>query len=128
MPKDKVIESGGVDEYIAASPENVQAKLKQIQSVIREIAPEAIETVSYFGIPGYAYEGYDYNGMFVWFSHKGSDVRVHLRPPVIDDHKAELKGLSTTKGIVSFPYDKELPLELIKELIVASLKVMKDTR
>jgi len=125
MAKDKIIISGGVDEYIASCPVEAQPNLQKIRSAVKEIAPDAVETTSYFGIAGYAYEGHDYNGMFVWFSYKGSDVRLHLRPPVIDDHKAQLKGISTTKSIVSFPNDTALPLKLIKELVEASLKVMR---
>jgi hypothetical protein len=30
--------------------------------------------------------------MFAWFSFKKPDVRLHLRPPVIEEHKRELGG------------------------------------
>lgn len=120
----KAIVPGGVDEYIASCPAEVQANLKHVRSVIREVAPDAVETVSYFQFPGYSYEGYDYNGMFVWFSYKKPYIRLHLRPPVIQDHKEELKGCPTTKGIVSFPEQTEIPAALIKELVTASLQVM----
>ena len=66
----KMVVPGGAEEYISECPKEIQAKLKLIRSAILEIAPDAIETVSYFGIPGYCYEGYDYNGMFAWFSYK----------------------------------------------------------
>lgn len=81
-----------MDEYIAGCPKEVQGKLKKIRAAIREVAPGSTETVSYFHIPGYSYEGYDYSGMFAWFSFKKPDVRLHLRPPVIEDHKKELVG------------------------------------
>lgn len=121
----KSIVPGGVDEYISECPENVQAKLKEIRSLILEVAPDAAETVSYFQFPGYFYEGYDYNGMFVWFSYKKPYVRLHLRPPVIDDNKEALANYSTTKAIVSFPEEAKLPSELVKKLVAASLNVMK---
>ena len=120
------IEPGGVDEYIAKCPKEVQGKLKKIRAAIREVAPGSTETVSYFQIPGYSYEGYDYHGMFVWFSFRKPDMRLHLRPPVIDEHKRELAGYATTKAIVGFPADKELPIALVKKLVKASLKTMKD--
>jgi uncharacterized protein YdhG (YjbR/CyaY superfamily) len=125
--KSDAVEPGGVDEYIETSSKEVQVKLQQIRAAIREVAPGSTETVSYFQIPGYSYEGYDYNGMFVWFSYKKSDVRLHVRPPVIQDNKKELAGYATTKAIVSFPVDKEVPLALVKKLVKASIKVMKDT-
>ena len=36
-----------IDEYISGFPEDVRQILTQIQSVIRESAPEAVEKISY---------------------------------------------------------------------------------
>lgn len=116
----------GVDQYIANAPEKVQEKLKQLRATIQRAAPGAMERTDYFEMPGYSYEGYDYDGMFVWFSFKKPYIRLHLRPPVIQDHKEELAGCSTTKAIVSFPADKEISTALVKKLVKASLKSMKD--
>jgi uncharacterized protein YdhG (YjbR/CyaY superfamily) len=124
--KSNSLEPGGVEEYIAGCPKEAQAKLRKIRAAIRQVAPGATETVSYFDMPGYSYEGYDYSGMFAWFSYKKPNVRLHVRPPVIENHKAELAGYATTKAIVSFPADKEVPIALIKKLVRASLKAMKD--
>ncbi len=123
-PKD--LGARGVDKYIAGTPKHVQAKLAEIRATIREAAPGATERTDYFQIPGYSYDGYDYDGMFVWFSFKEPHVRLHLRPPVIQEHKSQLAGCRTTKGIVSFPIDKAISMPLVKKLVKASLKVMKD--
>lgn len=84
-----------------------------------------METVSYFEMPGYFYEGYNYNGMFAWFSYKKPYVRLHVIPPVIADHKEGLTGYKTTKSIVSFPVDEDIPTALLKKLVKASVCVMK---
>ncbi len=115
-----------VDEYIAACPKDVQARLKKIRAAIREVTPGATERTDYFQMPGYSYAGYDYDGMFVWFSFKKPYVRLHVRPPVIQEHKKELAGYPTTKAIVSFPANKEISMALLKKLVKASLKVMKN--
>ena len=119
-----------VDEYIASAPKQVQDKLKEIRTAIQKAAPGATERTDYFQMPGYSYDGkgYDYDGMFAWFSFKGPSVRLHVRPPVIQDHKKELAGCATTKAIVSFPADREISIALVKKLVQASLKVMKDKR
>jgi uncharacterized protein YdhG (YjbR/CyaY superfamily) len=122
------IEPGGVAEYIAAQPKEIQKRLKEIRGAIREAAPGSAETVSYFQMPGYFYRGYDYNGMFAWFSFKKPAVRLHVRPPVIDDHKEELAAYATTKAIVSFPADERIPAQLVKKLVKASIKTMKDKK
>ena len=74
----KILNPIDVDAYIASAPEEAHSKLREIRTVIREVAPDAYERTDYFQIPGYSYEGYDYNGMFVWFSFKKSkwDSRV----------------------------------------------------
>jgi uncharacterized protein YdhG (YjbR/CyaY superfamily) len=114
-----------VDEYIAASPEEVRGKLNDMRAAVQGAAPGAIETVSYFEMPGYCYEGYDYNGMFAWFSFKAPHIRLHVRPPVLEDHAKDLEGYATTKAIVSFPMGKAIPKTLVRKLVKASIRVMK---
>src|SRR5688572_4639580 len=106
-----------VDEYIEKCPKEARDKLKRIRAAIREVAPDATERTDYFQMPGYSYEGYDYNGMFAWFSFKKPYVRLHVRPPVIEDHKKELASYTTTKAIVSFPVEKEIPTMLVRKLV-----------
>jgi uncharacterized protein YdhG (YjbR/CyaY superfamily) len=121
----KVIVPGGVEEYIMDYPKEVQEKLMTMRSAIRKVAPDAIETVSYFGIPGYSYEGYDYNGMFAWFSYKKPYIRLHVRPPVAENHIKELAGCKITTGIIGFPEINEVSAALITKLVKASLNEMK---
>lgn len=115
-----------VDKYIAKAPKTVQGKLREIRAAIREAAPGATERTDYFEWPGYSYEGYDYDGMFAWFTFKEPYVRLHVRPPVIQDHKKELSVFFTTKAIVGFATDRVLSRALVKRLVKASIKVMKD--
>jgi uncharacterized protein YdhG (YjbR/CyaY superfamily) len=121
----KTIIPGGVDEYIKNCPEEVRDALEEIRAAIRALTPGAIETVSYFQFPGYSYEGYDYNGMFVWFSYKEPYIRLHVRPPVIKNHAEELKGYPSSTGIVNFPMNEKIPIVTVKKLVKASLAVMK---
>jgi uncharacterized protein YdhG (YjbR/CyaY superfamily) len=117
-----------VDEYISKCPKEAQDNLAKIRAAIQAAAPGATERTDYFQMPGYSYPGFDYDGMFVWFSLKKPYVRLHVRPPVIQDHGKELEGYPTTKAIVSFPMETRLPLTLVKKLVKASLKVMKDNK
>ena len=128
MAKDKVIVPGGIDEYIENHPSDVQIKLKEIRSAIEDVSSGAVQTVSYFQIPGYSYPGYDYNGMFAWFSFKKPFIRLHVRPPVLESHNDELKNFTRTNAILSFPMNEKLPLELIKKLVKDSIQIMRDKR
>lgn len=125
--KSNDIVPGGVDEYIAGCPEGVRAKLKDIRAAIEEAAPDSTETVSYFQMPGYFYEGYDYNGMFAWFSFKAPYIRLHVRPPALEDNRRGTGKYATTKAIISFPADGAIPKALVKKLVKASIKIMKQS-
>ncbi len=124
----KKIVPGGVDEYIAACPSEVQSKLNAIRDAIKKVVPDAVETVSYFKFPGYGYpdQGYDYSGMFAWFSYKKPYVRLHVRPPVVADYKSEYKeNYVLNVGAVSIPEQEAISPSLVKKMVEASLDVMK---
>jgi len=116
----------GVDAYIAACPKEAQAGLAQIRAAIQAAAPAATERTDYFHMPGYSYPGFDYDGMFAWFSFRKLHIRLHVRPPVLQEHAKKLAGYPTTKAIVSFPLSKPVPVALVKSLVKASVRVMKE--
>src|SRR5271168_4312632 len=119
--------SSGVDEYIARCPKGAQGDLAQIRAAIRAAAPGATERTDYFQMPGYSHPGLDYyDGMFAWFSFKKQHVRLHVPPSVIQEHRKELAGYAATKAIVSFPMGKPVPMTLVKKLVKASLKAMRN--
>jgi uncharacterized protein YdhG (YjbR/CyaY superfamily) len=116
-----------VEKYIAKAPAAVQGKLRTIRAAIRAAAPGSTERTDYFQWPGYSLEGdYDYEGMFAWFSFKEPLVRLHVRPPVIQDHAKELEGFVKTKAVVGFPAERAMPVALVRRLVRASIKVMRN--
>jgi len=122
----RTIKPGGVEQYIANCPKEIRGKLRDLRLAIRDVAPASVETVSYFDMPGYSYEGYEYNGMFAWFNFKAPYVRLHVRPVALQLYKKELKTYVKTKAIVSFPVDEPIPRGLVKKLVKSSLKAMMD--
>jgi uncharacterized protein YdhG (YjbR/CyaY superfamily) len=116
----------GVHGYIAKCPKEAQGDLMKLRAAIRAAAPGATERTDYFQMPGYSYPGFDYDGMFAWFSFKKPYLRLHVRPPVIQQHSKELAGYPATKAIVSFPMDKPIPTTLVKKLVKGSIQAMKD--
>ncbi len=120
--------ASGVDGYTASCPEVAQAGLAKIRAAIQAAAPRATERTDYFQMPGYSYPGFDYDGMFAWFSFRKAHIRLHVRPPVLQDHGKEVRGYPVTKAIVSFPISKPIPVALVKKLVKASVKVMKDKK
>jgi uncharacterized protein YdhG (YjbR/CyaY superfamily) len=106
-----------VDGYIRAAPKEVQGRLREVRAAIREAAPLAHESISY----GMAY--YDYKGRLAWFGYHTGHIGLYLRPPVIEEHREDLKGYVTTKSAVHLPLDKGIPVLLIKKLVRARVKM-----
>jgi uncharacterized protein YdhG (YjbR/CyaY superfamily) len=104
-----------VDAYIKAAPKEARAKLLEVRRIIKATAPEAVEGISY-RIPYY-----NFHGALVWFAAFKNHIGIFLRPPVIAEHKRELKGYETTKSAVHFSMNKPIPAELIRRLIKARI-------
>src|SRR5208283_3098967 len=106
-----------VDAYISAAPKEVQDKLREVRAAIREAAPAASESISY-RIPYY-----EYRGRLAWFGIQKAHIGFYVRPPVVDEHKIELDGYETTKSAVRLPLDRKIPVQLIKKLVKARMKI-----
>jgi uncharacterized protein YdhG (YjbR/CyaY superfamily) len=105
-----------VDAYIAASPKEVQDKLKEVRAAIREASPTAVESISY------RMPYYNYKGRLAWFGLQKSHIGLYLRPPVVEEHKNELSGYETTKSAVHIPLDEKIPIALNKKLVKARMR------
>ncbi len=104
-----------VDAYIARAPKEVQGKLRQVRAAIRQVAPDAVESISYM-MPSYD------KGKIAWFANMRSHIGLYLRPPIIAEHKKDLAGYTTTKSAVHLSLDKKIPILLIKKLVKARMK------
>ncbi|RKQ42654.1 uncharacterized protein YdhG (YjbR/CyaY superfamily) [Roseivirga pacifica] len=99
------------DEYIVAFPAEVQKKLIELRTAIREEAPKAEETISYM-IPTFKY-----NGALVHFAAYKKHIGFYPAPSGIAVYEEELKPYKYAKGSVQFPLNKPLPIELIKRIV-----------
>ena len=105
-----------VDAYIQAARGVARNKLQEVRNAIREVAPQARESISY-RIPYY-----DYKGRLAWFGLFTNHIGLYIRPPIIQEHKRELRGYVTTKSAVHLPLDREIPVPLIQMLVKASMR------
>ncbi len=53
---------------------------------------------------------------------QSNHIGLYLRPPIIEENKAELAGYTTTKSAVHLPLDRETPVPLIKKLVKVALE------
>jgi uncharacterized protein YdhG (YjbR/CyaY superfamily) len=105
-----------VDSYISAAPKGLQGKLRKIRAVVKATAPEATERINY-QIPAY-----EYMGPLVFFGLQKKHIGLYLRPPLVENHKAELKRYGTTKSAIHLPLDEDIPVQLIRKLVRAAMK------
>lgn len=101
-----------IDEYIAAFPKEVQKTLQEIRGVIRETAPDAVETISY-DMPTFNLNG----SYLIYFA--GWKKHVALYPvtgKISEALSSELSTYKGTKGSVHFPLNKPIPLDLIRKI------------
>ena len=105
-----------VDEYIASCPKEHQAKLQELREIIKSVAPDSKEKISY-GMPFY-----EYKGRLAYFQLWKKHIGLYALPPTIEDHKEELKNYITTKSSIHLSLDKKLPVSLIKKLVRVGMK------
>lgn len=101
-----------VDLYIGTFPPEVQERLNNIRQLIKNIAPEAIESISY-GMPAYKVKGKP----LVYFAGYKNHIGLYATPSGHEAFKKELSLFKQGKGSVQFPLNKPLPYELIGKII-----------
>lgn len=101
-----------VDKYISNFSDDVQEKLKQIRSIIKDVAPEAVESFSY-GMPAYKTNG----KALVYFAGYKNHIGFYATPTGHQEFTLELANYKQGKGSVQFPIKQELPVELITRIV-----------
>ena len=107
-----------IDEYISASPKDVQSILEKIRRTIRKAAPEAVEAISY-QIPTFRLNGKSLIHFAAFKNH------IALFPPAPAAFKKEVSPYAGPKGNLKFPLDKPIPLDLVKRIVLFRTKAHK---
>ena len=108
-----------VDAYIRLYPSSVQSLLLQMRALIRETAPDAIESISY-GMPAYKLN----KKPMVYFGGYEKHIGFYATPNTHEQFASKLIGYKQGKGSVQFPLDKPLPIALIKAMIRFRVKTL----
>lgn len=107
-----------IDEYIAGFTPDIKNILEKIRSTIKNVVPDAEETISY-GIPTF-----NRNGTYlVYFAAYKKHIGFYPVPSTIDKIDKQFASYNTSgKGTLKFPLDKPLPFDLIIKLIEFMVK------
>jgi uncharacterized protein YdhG (YjbR/CyaY superfamily) len=101
-----------VDEYIAAQPEAVRAKLEQVRAAIRKAVPDAVEGIGY-RMPGYKLYGKPMLYFAGFKEHYSLFAASGTFFAALED---ELRGYELRKGTVQFPLTQPVPVKLISRI------------
>lgn len=99
-----------VEEYFSWFSPEIQAKLQQIRDTLRAALPEAKEVISYH-MPAFKT-----TEVLVYYAAAKSHLGYYPTNSGVEEFKKELAEYVTSKGAIQFPYDRELPFELIAQI------------
>jgi len=106
-----------IDSYIAAAPPEAQGMLRELRRIVKSLAPEAEETISY-QIPTFKLNGSNLVHFAAFKNH------VSLYPAsstFLDAYASELKPYQTGKGTIRFPIGTPVPVALVEKLVKARI-------
>jgi len=100
-----------IDEYISSFPKEDQLLLQQFREAIKSVAPEATEAIKY-QMPTFIL-----NGDLVYFAGYAHHIGFYPTPSGIVAFKKKLVKYVTSKGAIQFPIRKQIPFNLVKEIV-----------
>ena len=109
-------EPASIDEYIAAFPPEIAARLAAMRAIIREHAPEAEERIAY-RMPTFWQDG-----NLVHFAAFTNHIGFYPTPTGISAFAKELARYAHAKGSAQFPHDEPLPLALVAKIVKARVQ------
>lgn len=111
-----------IDEYLENIDVPQKAELERIRATIKQIAPEAVETISY-GMPAFKYNGQP----LVYFAAFTNHMSLFPTSGPTEALKEKLKDYKVSKGTIQFTVEKPLSESLIKDIVLSRVSdILKD--
>ena len=105
-----------VNEYLNSLPKESRDLAQQMRKAIQQAAPIAEEVISY-NMPAYRYKG-----MLVYFAAHNSHIGFYPVSSAIRMFKDDLVNYETSKGTIKFPFEKGIPVSLVKKIVKFRVK------
>lgn len=102
-----------VEEYFSRLEPAQVAGLEKLREVIRKAAPKSAEEVISYAMPAFRYKG-----VLVWYAAATHHIGFYPSSKPIEVFAEQLKPYKTSKGAIQLPWDKPLPVKLIKEIVL----------
>jgi len=101
-----------IGEYINQYPLEIRIKLNELKAMIKESALEATEKISW-GMPTF----YLYGNLVQFAAHK-KHIGFYPGADCVELFSNDIGDLKHSKGAIQFPFDKEIPRELVKKIVL----------
>lgn len=106
-----MIKANTVEEYFAQLDARSFESLSELRKIIKSVASEAEETISY-GMPCYKE-----NGILVYYAAFKNHFSLFPTGSAIKAFQTRLEGFKTSKGTIQFNFDDPLPIDLITDIV-----------
>lgn len=106
-----------VDDYIDSQAEEAQVILRELRRLIKETVPEIVEIQNY-KVPSFTLIPGTKPEQQMMITAYANYVSFYPYQAVREHFSDELKNFELGKGTVKFPFNKPLPKELIKRMLV----------
>lgn len=101
-----------IDEYIQNFDPETQEILQKIRKIIQNVAPEAVEAISY-QMPTFKLNGKN----LVHFAGYKHHIGFYPTPSGMTTFDAEFSKYKHAKGSAQFPLDQTIPYDLIEKIV-----------
>lgn len=113
-----------INNYIASfEDEQIQSRLSSIKELVEESVPDALGGIAY-GLAGFKYK----KKPLVYFGGFKNHIGFYATPSANQHFQNKLSEYKQGKGSIQFPNDKELPLQLMKQMILFKKKEIDDPK
>lgn len=101
-----------VEAYIAARDGEVRERMEKLRALILSCSPEITEKIAW------AMPTFVLNGNLVHFSAEKRHLGFHPSSSGIEAFQDRLGDFKFSKGTVQLPYDRPMPYELLREMVL----------
>ncbi len=108
-----------VDAYLAGLEPDRREALTELRAVVLEEAPGAVETMKY-RMPTYEYQG----GVLCAFASQKQYMSLYMDTGLVEQHRADLDGLSVGKSCIRFRKLDKLPIGTVRTMLRETLRNM----
>ncbi len=101
-----------VDEYIAGYGGEARSRMEKLRALILDCSPDITEKISW-GMATFVL-----NGNLVHFSGQKRHLGFYPTPSAVAAFAEQLGEYGHSKGAVQFPYDRPMPYDLIRKMVL----------